>query len=283
MPELPEVHTTVKGLKKVIIGKTIKSVWSDFHLNTKHGKRRNIKNKKYFKDFRKRVVGARIKSVERKGKHVIINLSNQNSIIVHMKMTGHLMYGARDLFVHLIFKLKNAKDLVLSDMRKFASVCVVKTDEIKNHSGIFNLGPDPLKNLSLSAFKKRIKLKKNWPIKSVLMDQPTIAGIGNIYSDEILWATAIYPLSISDKIPDKVLALMFANIKTILKKSIKLGGDSMSDYRNVLGEKGNYQNYHKAYRKTGQECLKPKCKGIIKRIVVKGRSAHFCPVHQIKY
>lgn len=291
MPELPEVHTTVEGLKKVIVGKTIQEVWSDFHINTAHAKRRNIKNKKYFNDFKRRAIGAKIRSVERMGKHIIINLSNHHSIIVHMKMTGHLMYGTSDKFVHLTLKLKNpssssgqvAKDLVLSDMRKFASVCLVGSKEIHNHPGILELGPDPLKNLSAREFRQRIKSKRYSPIKSTLMDQTVLAGIGNIYSDEILWASAAHPLSRSAKIPDKIFNLMFSNTKKILRKSIKLGGDSMSDYRNAFGEKGSFQHFHKAYRKTGQKCLRGKCRGIIKRIVVRGRSAHFCPAHQIRY
>ena len=115
------------------------------------------------------------------------------------------------------------------------------------------------------------------------MDQSVIAGIGNIYSDEILWVSAVHPLSRAGEIPDKILGVMFANTKKILKKSIRHGGDSMSDYRNAFGEKGGFQNFHKAYRKTGQKCLKSKCRGIIKRLMVKGRSAHFCPAHQIKF
>ena len=291
MPELPEVHTTVEGLKKVVIGKTITDVWSDFHVKTAHGERSNIKNKKYFADFKKSVIGAKIKSVERLGKHVVINLSNhstsswqaKNSIIVHMKMTGHLMYGASDPFVHLIFKLRDAGNLVLSDMRKFASVCITETKEIKNHPGILELGPDPLK-ITFEEFRARIK-SASWrrPIKTALMDQSVIAGIGNIYSDEILWVSAVHPLSRAGEIPDKILGVMFANTKKILKKSMRHGGDSMSDYRNAFGEKGGFQNFHKAYRKTGQKCEKSGCGGIIKRLMVKGRSAHFCPAHQIKF
>ena len=149
------------------------------------------------------------------------------------------------------------------------------------------MGPDPLKNLGIKEFAERIKSKKYWPIKSTLMDQEVLAGIGNIYSDEILWASGVHPLSRSAKIPERVMRLMFSNCKTILNKSIKLGGDSMSDYRNAYGQKGGFQNYHKAYRKTGENCTKNSCLNkigaIIKRIVIRGRSAHFCPVHQIKY
>ena len=93
MPELPEVHTTVEGLKKVIIGKTIKEVWTDFYVGAKYGNRENIKNKKYFEKFRKIIKGAKIKSLERRGKNILINLNNRYTIVVHMKMTGHILYG----------------------------------------------------------------------------------------------------------------------------------------------------------------------------------------------
>ena len=290
MPELPEVHTTVEGLKGLVIGKTITDVWSDFHMETAHGHRNNLKNKKHYENFKKTVEGAKIKSVERRGKNILINLNNGHTIVVHMKMTGHLMYGATDKFVHLIFKLKNArstgsgqaKDLVLSDMRKFASVCIVETAKLNEHEGLSLLGPDPLK-ISKERFAERVKSKPSWPIKSVLMDQQVLAGIGNIYSDETLWEIGVHPLSRPRAISDKKFGEMFRVMQRILRFSIKHGGDSKSDYRNILGEKGGFQNFHKVYGRKNQKCPKRGCGGIIKRMVINGRSAHFCPKHQIKY
>ncbi len=283
MPELPEVHTTVEGLKRVIIGKMIKSIWSDFHLNTAHGKKETIKNKKYLDYFKQIVVGAKIISVERKGKNILINLNNKHTILIHMKMTGHLMYGASDKFVHFIIKLEKAKDLVLSDMRKFASVSIFETNKLDQHETLAKLGPDPLDpSFNAKNLFEIIHKKKKMPIKSALLDQKAIAGIGNIYSDEILWQTNIHPLSPADKIPEKKFGEIFKVMKEILKFSIKHGGDSKSDYRNAFGEKGGFQNFHKVYGKKGQKCSKKNCLGIIERIVVKGRSAHFCPKHQTK-
>ena len=287
MPELPEVHTTIKGLRKHIIGKTIRDVWSDFHLGTKHGHGQNLKNKKYVKEFKKKVTGAKIKKLERRGKNILIHLSQTNSkgrtfgytIIVHMKMTGHLMYGITDDFVHLVLKLKQAKDLGLSDVRKFANICVIETNKIDEHESLKNLGPDALK-ISFKEFGKRIKAKKQVPIKKVLLDQTVMAGIGNIYSDEILWLAGVHPKSKSAKISEAILKKMWLAMKKILKKSIKLGGDSTSDYRNAAGEKGGFQNYHRAYQQTGKKCSKKGCSGIIKREVITSRSAHFCPKHQ---
>jgi formamidopyrimidine-DNA glycosylase len=142
------------------------------------------------------------------------------------------------------------------------------------------LGPEPLeKSFTYEIFKERLHKKPNGKIKTVLMDQEIISGIGNIYSDEALWASSIHPLQKVKDISEAQLKLLFKNIIKILTESIKVGGDSMSDYRNPLGGKGGYQNIHKAYGQEGKKCQK-KDGGIIKRIKVGGRSACFCPVHQ---
>jgi formamidopyrimidine-DNA glycosylase len=286
MPELPEVHTTVEGLKKVIIGKTIKAVWSDFHVGAKNNKNGNIKNKKYFDKFKKAVIGSKIKSLERKGKNILINLNNKNTIIVHMKMTGNLMYGLYpdNKFLHLIFNLSDNKNLVLADMRKFASVEFCKTEKINLHARVGKLGVDALDpKLNAQKLFALIHRKQNWPIKSALLDQKTLAGIGNIYSDEILWQVGIHPLSPAQQIPEKKFIEIFNEMRKILKLSIAQGGDSKSDYRDAFGGKGHFQNFHQVYGRRGEKCPKPKCGGIIERIVVKGRSSHFCPKHQTIY
>lgn len=302
MPELPEVHTTVEGLNKTVIQKTIADVWSDFHIGTAHGERDNIKNKKYYEKFRKTARGAKIVSAKRRGKNILINLNNGNTIVVHMKMTGHLMVGKYkksktgdwkpvedgplqdpyNKYIHLVFSFSDGSHLVLSDMRKFASVTISKTDGIGEHERVGKLGPEPLE-IKKEEFIKIIDSKRGCPIKPALMDQTAISGIGNIYSDEILWQTGVHPLSCSDKITPGKLGRMFEAMQSILRFSIKHGGDSKSDYRNIFGERGGFQNFHKAYGKKGQKCPKPKCSGIIERMTVRGRSAHFCTKHQIIY
>jgi len=112
------------------------------------------------------------------------------------------------------------------------------------------------------------------------MDQSIIAGIGNIYSDEMLWLAGIHPESKPGKIPENLMKLLYKSMKEVLKKGIDFGGDSMSDYRNIYGEKGQFQGKHNAYRKTGTKCARKNCKGIITRKMVGGRSSHFCSIHQ---
>ncbi len=282
MPELPEVQTTVNGLNRTVKGRKILDVWTDYKSAHKMHKG-SVKEPKFFSDFKKQIVGQKILGAERRGKNILIHLSNNRTILVHMKMTGYFFYNPpkNAPFVHLDFTLDNQKHLAFSDMRKFAKVTLIPTDKLSESLHVFHLGPEPLdKKFTFEIFKQRLSKKPKGKIKTVLMDQEVIVGIGNIYSDEILWRAGVQPLSTVEALLEKNLKGMYKAMKETLKKGIDFGGDSMSDYRNINGEKGMFQDYHRAYKRNGLKCQKPKCKGIIKRIVVGSRSAHFCPVHQ---
>lgn len=281
MPELPEVQTTVNGLNRTVKGRRIVDVETSYNSSYHVGKD-NIKNPVFFKKFKKLVVGQKILRAQRRAKNVLIFLSNKCTIIIHMKMTGHFVYDRPNYpFTRLDFRLDNKRHLILSDMRKFAKVTLVKTSELEKSLHLEHLGPEPLdKNFQFKIFNLQIQKRPKAKIKTVLMDQTLIAGIGNIYSDEILWRTGVHPLSQPNKIPEKNLKEMFKAIKETLKKGIDFGGDSMSDYRNINGERGKFQDYHQAYRRTGLTCGVKGCQGIIKRIIVGARSAHFCSIHQ---
>jgi formamidopyrimidine-DNA glycosylase len=304
MPELPEVQTTVNGIKAHAMGLTIKDVWTDYK-SAHHTGKDNIKDPTFFKEFKKKVIGSKIIDSSRRAKNVLIHLSNGQTIIIHMKMTGHVLYGAYKLskvegkekwiamnpgplrddpfnaYVRLVFSLSNGKHLALSDLRRFAKVTIAKSDELDISSHIKASGPEPLENsFGIKEFKERISLKPNGPIKTVLMNHEIVAGIGNIYSDEILWRSGIHPLQKVKDIPNKKIQLMFKAMKDTLRSGIDFGGDSMSDYRNLMGESGKFQERHNAYRKTGKKCGKKGCKGTIIRLKIGGRSAHFCDTHQ---
>src|SRR3989344_2555590 len=281
MPELPEVQTTVNGLRRVLPGQKILNVWTD--LNTKDKRKRDtVANPKYFSGFRKKIIGKKIISVTRRAKNILINLNSGKIILVHMKMTGHLLYNQcdhHDRFIHVIFALSNGKFLTLCDARKFAKVALI--DSVNNSPHLAKLGPEPLeKSFTLKKFVQAIRRRPKKKIKQVLMDQNIIAGIGNIYSDEILWSADVRPTRLVGKISVNEMQCIYATMKSILKKSIKLGGDSMSDYRNPSGRRGRFQYHHNAYRRTGEKCGKRGCEGVIIKIVVGGRSTHFCPRHQ---
>ncbi len=302
MPELPEVQTTVDGIDKTLRGLTIRDVWTDYN-SPFHSQKSNIKNPTYFKLFKKAVVGKKILGGTRRGKNVLIPLSGGETILVHMKMTGHLLYGKFsqsnsawravetgplqdpfNKFIHLVFSLSDGKSLALSDMRKFAKDCLVEKDKLIHHPDLAHLGPEPLdKKFTAEVLHTQLLKRPNAKIKQALMDQTLVAGIGNIYSDEILWVVGIHPESKVSKIPQKKFQEIFSASRVLLSKGIDFGGDSMSDYRNLFGERGRFQAEHRAYRLTGKKCLKKGCGGVIQRLKVGGRSAHFCSLHQKKW
>lgn len=299
MPELPEVETTTRGLRKTILGLIIKDVSTDLVTKDKR-KNDTIANPEYFKIFKKKILNKKILSIERRAKNILINLSDKKTILVHLKMTGYLFYGKdpKIKYAHVVFSLSpsislrtsNKTYLVLSDVRKFGKITLLDTETMHESKHLKNIGPEPLeKQFTIKNFKLRINKKPKGKIKSVLIDQSIIAGIGNIYSDEILWRAGIHPERKVSKLRENEIKLIFKAIKETLAKGIDFGGDSMSDYRNIHGLPGKFQLHHEAYRRTGEKCRrsrvssrgrKPKCKGIIKRKIINGRSAHFCPVHQ---
>lgn len=299
MPELPEVQTTVNGLNAVVKGKKIVDIWTSYKSSHHNGKR-NIKDATYFKEFRKLVIGKKVLRAERRGKNILIHLSGGLTMLIHMKMTGHLLYGKykfangtwkatqegplRDdpfnYHIRLVFFLSDKHHLAFSDVRKFAKVFVFDTKDIETIPDLIHLGPDPLKEVSFKTFKEQLYKRPKGKIKQVLLDQSIIAGIGNIYSDEMLWHGCVHPFSIVSKIPEKELKGLYKAMLTVLKSGIKFGGDSYLDYRDIHGDLGNFQNKHNVYRKTGKICPKRKCGGTIERRKIGGRSAHFCNRHQ---
>lgn len=304
MPELPEVQTTVNGIKKYVVGHTIKDVWSDYDSKYFKGKD-DIRDVKYFKIFRDKILGKKILSAERRAKNILINISGGHTILIHMKMTGHLMYGQyeyskkssskspwipihppalKDPFnrhVHFVLTFENGKNLALSDSRKFAKVTLLTTSEAHTTVHLKDIGPEPLhEDFTLNVFKERLAKKPSWPIKLTLMDQSVMAGIGNIYADESLFRANIHPQSITENIDTTHVKKLYEAIRSTLSHGIDLGGDSMSDYRNIEGEKGKFQEKHMAYQRKGEKCLKKGCGGNISRIVVGGRGTHFCDKHQ---
>lgn len=299
MPELPEVETTVKGLKKTIVGLTIKGVWTDLATKDKR-KADSVANPAYSKSFKKQVSGKKVLSVERRAKNILINISGGKTVLIHMKMTGHLLYGKYKFvknkwlpsgkgplsdpynrFLHVVFTFLNGKQLAFSDARKFGKVTLLETKIAHDTKHLEYIGPEPLdKKFTLEKFKERVGKKPNGKIKTVLMDQSVVAGIGNIYSDEILWRAGVHPERKVSELKKEEISLIFRAIKETLARGISFGGDSMSDYRNIYGLPGKFQLHHEAYRRTGEKCRKKGCKGVIKRKVINGRSAHFCSAHQ---
>lgn len=302
MPELPEVTTTANKLNEILPGLKIIDVWTSYNSRYFKGKE-NIKDPKYFNCFKKEILNpkSKVESVKRVGKNVLINISGPKTILIHMKMTGHLLYGSykydkkagewfatskgplQDKFngyIRLVFQLSNGKTLALSDVRKFAKVTLIPDGKIKEYKDIADLGIDAM-NLTPKTFGNILNGKPTGRIKNILMDQSLIAGIGNIYSDEALWLSGIHPETSPNKLSASEIKLLLKNIKKVLKLGIDFGGDSTSDYRQPDGRPGDFQNRHNVYRRKGEKCLRRGCDGTIVRKVVGGRSAHFCDKHQL--
>jgi formamidopyrimidine-DNA glycosylase len=285
LPELPEVETTIRGLKKEVLKRAFVDVWSD---NSK-----TIRKPKKLNFFKKQIRGKKIREIRRRGKNIILELSEGKALLVHQKMTGHLLYGSWSMkhgtwksrdkgpledkmnsYIHLIFTLDNGQMLALSDLRKFAKVELWDSKKLKKELD-FSLGAEPLeKSFTFRRFQE-ILVNQKRRIKKVLMDQKLIAGIGNIYSDEILWDAKIHPFQTVDTLNDDELRRIFKAIKKILKKAIKMHGTSTADYRDATGKKGSFGKALQVYRKEKERCSR--CGQLIQRKKISGRSAHFCP------
>ncbi len=303
MPELPEVQTTVNGLNTKVLKRTFVDVWSDWKKmvrlrsdfsGTLVGR---VKKPHDFEIFKKELKGRKIINVWRRAKNVIFDLSGGYSLLVHMKMTGHLLYGtwsmkretwtaAKDSvlqekingYLHIIFFLDNGKMIALSDLRKFAKVELWKTEEFLVSPEFLGWGPEPLeKSFTFEKFQTALKNKKG-KVKQVIMEPKVIAGIGNIYASEALWWAKIHPKKSVLKLSRAELKALYSAIKKVLKAGIDFGGDSFSDYRDVDGKKGNFEGHKKAYQREGEPCTR--CKSKIVREVITARSAFFCPTCQ---
>lgn len=226
--------------------------------------------------MRKKIVGKKLDNkkivgVRRRAKILIIDFNDGSSLLFHLKLTGQLIFnGEKGPYTRQIFKFSDGTQLIFNDVRKFGWWKYIKSS--KDIEKTF--GPEALET-SLNVFQDILQKRPNAKIKPLLMDQKFIAGIGNIYSDEILFAAKVQPLRRVKTLTSGEIKAIWSNIGKILKEAIKNRGTSERDYVDALGKKGDYLKYLKVYRKEGQKC--PRCGGTVKRIKIGSRSAHFCP------
>jgi formamidopyrimidine-DNA glycosylase len=293
MPELPEVQTIVNELNRKVIGRRILDAWTDPERPVKTG------NGASWPWIAKGLKGKKILRVHRRAKYIMMDLFEGRTFIVHQKISGHLLYGKWEAkgriatpiisgpikddkynsYIRLILYLDNGFQIALSDLRRFARVYLGDTEKIENINEIGKLGPEPLDPKFKFHNFKELMAQRRGVIKKVLMDPFVISGIGNIYSDEILWFAGIHPMHRVEKLTEPELKAIYKYIGFVLKKAIGAHGDSMQDFRTLEGKFGDYQNQHKAYQLTGEKCQK-RDGGIITRLKINGRSAHYCPIHQ---
>jgi formamidopyrimidine-DNA glycosylase len=300
MPELPEVETVVRDLNRKIRGRVFARVWSDWPKSIKDpfDQRKARIPHNHVQVFERSLRGERVLRVERRGKNILIYLSHEKLLLIHQKMTGHLLVGkwqlkdnklipispeavVRDSYnyhIHLLFYFKDGTMMGFSDVRKFGKAILGDRKVIESLPELTELGPEPLQStFTFKLFSERIKARPG-KIKQVLLDQTVIAGIGNIYSDDILWQAKIHPLRRASTLTLLELKRLYQATKSILSKAVRFRGTSTSDFRDTAGKEGAYTGYRRVYQRKGKPCYR--CRTPIQRMVVGARSAHFCPTCQ---
>ncbi|MFN2138179.1 MAG: bifunctional DNA-formamidopyrimidine glycosylase/DNA-(apurinic or apyrimidinic site) lyase [Candidatus Promineifilaceae bacterium] len=269
MPELPEVETFVRALRPAVVGRTIIAMHNTWP--------RHI-DRPLPGELAERIAGRRIDAVNRRGKFLLFNLTPSGALVIHLRMSGHLSVversEPRDKHTHTVFILDNDTELRFRDTRKFGRVYLVDDPQ----EILYKLGPEPLSPDFTPESLAAMLADRKRAIKPFLLDQTMIAGIGNIYADEALHYAQIHPQRRTDSLTPAEIKRLHAGIQYVLDLGIKREGASISTYVKPDGEMGDMQNEVAVFRRAGQPC--PRCGATIERIVVGGRSTHFCPLCQ---
>ena len=270
MPELPEVETIRRSLEHTIKGKTL--VGLEVFLE-------KILKGMDPREFDEKLKGKKITGISRRGKYLIIQLSGGLVMVVHLRMTGQLLYCSpeqeRAKHTHVIFHLSNKYQLRFVDQRQFGKVQLLPARDLDSLSSLRNLGVEPLSDEFSREFLKKGLRNKRVKIKPLLLEQEFIAGIGNIYADEALFRARVNPERVSATLNPREASRIYQAIREVLLEGIENKGTSIKDYIDGDGNKGSNQNNLRVYGRTGQSCIK--CGTEIQRVVIRGRSAHFCP------
>lgn len=271
MPELPEVET----IKNQLIAK----------VKEKRISKLEILDPKVIdidvSSFEKKVEGAVIIDIKRRAKLLVIELSNNQVILIHLKLTGQLIFESKDKkFDRAVFHFTDGTKLAFKDFRRLGFIKLIETNKLDGYLKQGKYGPEPLeKEFTLGVFKNLLKEKPKAKIKPLLMDQSFIAGIGNIYSDEALFFAKIHPLRKVATLTQKEIGNLYKGIREIIKKAISKKGSSIDSYVDIEGREGGFVPFLKVYRREGEKCYQ--CGGKVERIKIGGRSSYFCPKCQI--
>lgn len=284
MPELPEVETVRRGLDRLIPNKQVASVWHDWPKSFPNASA----------DVEQFLIGATITEVDRRAKVLLIRLSTNYTLVIHLKMTGQLVFvddaqrfGAGhpndslignlpDKSTHVYLTFSDKSRLFFNDQRKFGWVRLIPTPEVMNLDFFKKVGPEPLAaDFTWQAFRKRLQRRPKSGIKAVLLDQTVVAGIGNIYADESLWGAKLHPLRSVHSLSDKDIKTLFTELQAVLTLSIEKGGSTDRNYVNAEGKRGSYIDFARVFRREGKTC--PRCGHEIIKTRVAGRGTHLCP------
>lgn len=287
MPELPEVETVRVGLEQLIVGKTIKSEthdWPKGFPNTSD-------------DVSQFLLGATVTGVRRRAKVLLIDLSSSYTLVIHLKMTGQMVFRGKEVFgaghpndsligelpdrstrVTLVFS--DESKLFFNDQRKFGWMKLFPTLEVPNIDFMRRVGPEPLEDgFTVQVLFDRLQRRKKTSIKAALLDQTVLAGIGNIYADEALWGAQIHPETKVGQLDLPIVTLLHKEIVFVLQLSIEKGGSTDKNYVNAEGKRGSYIDFARVFRQEGKAC--PRCGATIIKTKVAGRGTHTCPVCQV--
>ncbi len=290
MPELPEVETIRTSLARLVVGRQVVA-------STVYDSPKSFPNDPMaVAHF---LHGATIIAVERRAKVLLIRLSTNYTLVVHLKMTGQLLFVGEerwggghpnDSFLHelpdrltrVALTFADGAHLYFNDLRKFGWMKLYPTPEVAQLPFMQKVGPEPLDSHTTAAqFIMRIRRRNGTTMKAAILDQTTIAGVGNIYADESLWMTQLHPATRVRMVDDEQLAALFAHIRQVLQLSIDKGGSTDRNYVDAEGNKGSYLAFAQVFRREGQPCPRHPDVEIMK-IRVAGRGTHICPVCQVK-
>lgn len=276
MPELPEVETVVRELRKSILGREIK--------DARAFARQLFEEKSLFSSFGKLVRGDTFIFIDRIGKYLLFHLASKRVMVAHMKMTGKFLLADRgqrigDNYVRFVMEFKDGGKLLYADVRKFGRIWLIAESRLADFFAKRKMGRDALSKLCTEEYFQT-QIARNKAIKNVLLDQTCIAGVGNIYADEMLWQAKIHPLKKGSDLTESEAQTLHKAMGKVLALGIKMGGASMSDYVKPDGSPGAFQTKRKVYKREGKPCAR--CKTPIRRIVIGQRSTHYCPRCQIK-
>ena len=270
MPELPEVETVSRELRARIVGRTLKTLncsWPRTLASPDMSTAQRL------------IEGNSISTVQRRAKYILIGLNTGTTILVHLRMTGRFVFdhpGVDEPHVRLDLMFEDGKCLYFADTRKFARWYVVADGERVPLVSYARLGPEPLTD-SFSSASLALTMRRR-PIKSLLLDQEVVAGLGNIYADECLFRAGIHPSILGSNLSISQVQGLYVAIVGVLQAAIQACGTTFSDYRTTWGREGDFQNSLQVFRRTGEPCNI--CGNSILRIKVGGRSTHFCPACQ---
>lgn len=284
MPELPEVETVRSGLARLLPGRVVSSASHD--------------NDKSFPnapaDVQQFLIGAKVTDVRRRAKLLMIDLTSDYTLIVHLKMTGQLVFESNsehfgaghpndsligqlpDKSTRVTLKFSDGSTLFFNDQRKFGWMRLLPTIAVPNIDFMKRVGPEPLEaDFTWQVLRDRLQRRKNTSIKAAILDQSVLAGIGNIYADEGLWGAKIHPATLVKNVPDAKIKALHRALVDVLNLSIEKGGSSNRNYVDAEGNKGSYMVFASVFRREGLPC--PRCGHTIIKSRVAGRGTHSCP------